>query len=104
MPLKHLTKSKFLLYGFLYEYAVPYVISLEIFAKLLTSDSSVVSTKNFILRTPCLAALGLCQQAKYCAVKKIFLVFHFFYRDVATFVFIRVSAWDIFAVGQNLVL
>ena len=71
------------------------VISLEIFAKLLTSDSSVVSTKNFILRTSCLAALGLCQQAKYCAVKKIFLVFHFS-RDVATFVFIRVSAWDIF--------
>ena len=71
------------------------VISLEIFAKLLTRDSSVVSTKNFILRTSCLAALGLCQQAKYCAVKKIFLVFHFS-RDVATFVFIRVSAWDIF--------
>ena len=79
------------------------VISLEIFAKLLTSDSSVVSTKNFILCTSCLATLGLCQQAKYCAVKKIFLVFHFS-RDFATFVFIQVSAWDIFAVGQNLIL
>ena len=52
------------------------VITLEIFAKLLTSDSSVVSTKNFILRTSCLAALGLCQQAKYCAVRKYFFIFH----------------------------
>ena len=64
-------------------------------AKLLTSDSSVVSTKNFILRTSCLATLGLCQQAKYCAVKKIFLVFHIS-QDVATFVFIRLPAWDTF--------
>ena len=79
------------------------VVSLEIFAKLLTSDSSVVSTKNFILCTRCLAALSLCQQVKYCAVKKIFLVFHFS-QDFATFVFIQVSAWDIFAVGQNLIL
>ena len=67
------------------------VVSLEIFAKLLTSDSSVVSTKNFILRTSCLAALGLCQQAKYRAVKKILLVFHIS-QDVATFVFICVFA------------
>ena len=71
------------------------VISLEIFAKLLTSASSVVSTKNFILRTSCLATLGLCQQAKYCAVEKIFLVFYIS-QDVATFVFIRISALDTF--------
>ena len=70
------------------------VISLEIFAKLLTSDS-VVSTKKFILRTSCLATLGLCQQAKYCAVEKIFLVFYIS-QDVATFVFIRISALDTF--------
>ena len=71
------------------------VITLETFAKLLTSDSSVVSTKNFILRTSCLAALGLCQQGKYRAVEKIFLVFYFS-QDVATFVFIRLPAWDTF--------
>ena len=59
------------------------VISHEIFAKLLTSDSSVVSTKNFILRTSCLTTLGLCQQARYCAVKDIFFRFSHFVNNLA---------------------
>ena len=79
------------------------IISLDIFAKLLTSDSSVVSTKNFILRTSCLAALGLCQQAKYRAVKKIFLVFTF--PKMLPLLYSYAFLLGIyFAVGQNLIL